>query len=245
MRRKNDKDQLVLLCGMMILYIAIAILLSGSSIRQFKRAGGDVVFATIKSTSMETERSGYGRHRHTEIRTIADVEFTYKGETYTKTVYKPVTKKVGDKIKLGITDNGRIYVLHLQFDLTFVFFTILFVGALIVLWMKNANKKERAQKGPVPFMDEQDYGGNAYTVSFDNHVRNDDDLMWRPEEDKKEMKRSMLQSDMQTAAMIAQHTAAGQSGNVKKDVDEVPKLKFELKKPLEEGKAREQEEWRP
>ncbi|MGN0368626.1 MAG: hypothetical protein ACI4EK_07580 [Wujia sp.] len=230
---------------MMLLYIVIAFVFSGSSIRQFRRVGGDVVYATIKSTSMETESSGYGRHRHTEIKTIVDVEFTYQGQTYTKSVYKPVTKKVGDKIKLGITDNGRIYVLHLQFDLTFVIFTIVFAVVLIVLWMQKANKKERSQNGPVPFMDEQDYGGNAYTVSFDNHVRNDDDLMWRQEEDKKEMKRSMLQSDMQTAAMIAQHTAAGQSGNVKKDVDEVPKLKFELKKPLEKGETREQEEWRP
>lgn len=231
MRNMNNKSGLIRMCIIMVVYIGFSILFASRDIRAFKRSDGEVVYATIKSTSTYSERRGAGRHRHTRITQTAEVEFTYNGETQTATVYKPFTKKVGDIIKLGITENGRIFVLHMKFNLSFLIVTAFFIGFLIVFWIKTTNKKEKAITHD-PVLDsymkgfEDDYYDNKKSdssniLSIDQH-----------EHDMRDMKKTMSKSELQTAAMIAQHTINNQSNNTKEDVDEVPKLKFELKKPL-------------
>ncbi len=228
----NKNDKLIWMCILMVLYIGLTVFIAGGDIREFKRSKGEVVFATIKSVSINTESHGTGRRRHTEITQIAKVEFTYNEETHTATVYKPFTKKVGDKIKLGITENGRILVLHMKFDLTFLIISGIFIGFLIVFWMKTVNQKEKA-KNSTQFTKNRDNEMDSYMVKFDEDIyENEEARLNQHEYDMRDMKKSMLRSELQTAAKMAQYANNSQYGNEKEEVEEVPKLKFELKQPL-------------
>lgn len=227
MRNMIKKDKLIQLCILMVIYIGFTVLIAGRDIREFKRSKGEVVLATIKSTSFNSESHGTGRRRHTEITQTAKVEFTYNGETQTATVYKPFTKKVGDKIRLGITEDGRILVLYMKFDLTFLIITGIFIGILIVSWMKTMNQKEKNRNNVL----------DTYPIKFEEDIyENEDPRINQYEYDMYDMNKSMLKSDIQTAAMIAQHEKNSHYEYDKEVVDEAPKLKFELKKPLNHEK---------
>lgn len=228
MRHSSKDGKIMQMCILMAIYIGITVIIAGGDIRKFKRSNGDVVFATIKSTATYSERHGTGRRRHTTITQTANVEFTYNEETHTATVYKPFTKKVGDKIKLGITENGKILVLHLKFDLTFIIITGVFIGFLIVQWMKYANKKEKEQN--------RNNTIDSYSVKFE------DDLYSQQGNDMCNLNKSMLKSEIQTAAMMSEHTNSNQYGNDKEVVDEVPKLKFQLKQSTNDEKDSGQDE---
>lgn len=229
MRNMIKKDKLIQLCILMVIYIGFTVFIAGRDIREFKRSKGEVVLATIKSTSINSESHRSGRRRHTEITQTAKVEFTYNGETQTATVYKPFTKKVGDKIRLGITEDGRILVLYMKFDLTFFIITVIFIGFLIVSWMRSMNQKEQSKM--------RDSVLDTHTIKFeDNIYTNDEPRANQHEYDMYDMNKSMLKADIQTAAMIAQHEKNSHFEYDKKVVDEVPKLKFELKKPLNHEK---------
>lgn len=238
MRNMNKNDKLIQLCILMVLYIGISVLIAGGDIRKFKRSNGDVVFATIKSTSINSESHGTGRRRHTEITQTAEVEFTYNDETRTATVYKPFTKKVGDKLKLGITEDGRIFVLYMKFDLTFLIITGIFIVLMIVFLVKAVNQKEEAMKKQAQFTKSHDNVTEPYMIKFEDDIyENDDPRINQHEYDMRDMDKSMLKSELQAAAMVAQHANSSQYGNEKEEVDDVPKLKFELKQPLNHEKA--------
>ena len=225
MKNTNKKDKLIWLCILMVLYIGVTMLIAGQDIRAFKRSNGEVVYATIKSTSIYTDSHGTGRRRHTNINKIAEVEFTYNEETQTATVHTSFTKKVGDTIKLGITEEGRIFVLHMKFDLTFLILTGIFITVIIVSCIKAVNQDEKTKN--------RNNAINTYAIKFDDDIYdNDEPALNRYEQDMRDMNREMLKSDIQTAAAIARNTKNNQYGNDKKVVDEVPKLKFELKQPL-------------
>lgn len=194
MRHMSRDGKIMQMCILIVLYIGISVFIAGGDIRKFKSSNGEVIFGTIQSTSTHSERHGTGRRRHTTITQTANVEFTYNKETHTATVYKPFTKKVGDKLKLGITEDGRVYSLYMKFDLTFLIITAIYIVFLIVLWMKTANQKEAARK--------------AQTLSKNSHDDVMDSYMVKIEDD------------------IYKNEA----------VDEVPKLKFELKQPLNHEK---------
>ncbi|MDO5126961.1 MAG: hypothetical protein Q4D54_04350 [Eubacteriales bacterium] len=231
MRNMNNKSGLIRMCIIMAVYIGLSTFIASRDIRAFKRSNGEVVYATIKSTSTYSERRGTGRHRHTRLTQTAEVEYTYNGETQTATVYKPFAKKVGDIIKLGITENGRILVLHMKFNLSFLIITAFFIGFLIVLRIKTTNKKEKAITHD-PVLDS--YMQGSQDDFFDNTKSDLSNILNlnQHENDMRDMEITKSKSELQTAAMIAQHTINNQSNNTKEDVDEVPKLKFELKKPL-------------
>ena len=194
MRHSSKEGKIMQMCILMVLYIGVSVLIAGGDIRKFKRSNGEVIFGTIQSTSTYSESHGTGRRRHTTITQTANVEFTYNEETLTATVYKPFTKKAGDKLKLGITEDGRVYSLYMKFDLTFLIITAIYIVFLIVLWMKAANQKEAARAA-------QTLSTNSYDNVTDSYVVKLEDDIYK-----------------------------------KEAVDEVPKLKFELKQPLNHEK---------
>ena len=200
MRHMSRDGNIMQMCILIVLYIGVSVFIAGGDMRKFKRSNGEVVFGTIQSTSIYSESHGTGRRRHTTITQTANVEFTYNEETHTATVYKPFTKKVGDKIKLGITEDGRVYSLYMKFDLTFLIITAIYIVFLIVLWMKTANQKEAARNA-------QTLSTNSYDDVTDSYIVKFEDDIYKKEE-----------------------------------VNEVPKLKFELKQPLNHEKDYGQDE---
>lgn len=194
MRHMSRDGKIMQMCILIVLYIGISVFIAGGDIRKFKSSNGEVIFGTIQSTSTHSESHGTGRRRHTTITQTANVEFTYNEETHTATVYKPFTKKVGDKLKLGITEDGRVYSLYMKFDLTFLIITAIYIVFLIVLWMKTENQKEAARKAQTLSTNSYDDVTDSYMVKFEDDIYK------------------------------------------KEAVDEVPKLKFELKQPLNHEK---------
>lgn len=222
-RDMSDGSRRIVLIIWIVLYILISIVTSGSSIRRFESIGGDTVYATIKSSSVVRDTYRSGGRRRSRYKLIAQVEYTYNGEVHTAKVNKPFTKGVGDSLKLGITSDGRIFLLERYFDLTFVVFSIIiFVVGVVFIMRKNEEKERIKQQKLEP-----------------------DDFVWQPPKNTFGDGSSDMQLQKRIASEQTKNEMDAKMANEKNEEEEVIKLKFELKKPLEEGKSREQEEWRP
>ena len=93
--------------------------------------------------------------------------------------------------------------------------------------MKTMNQKEKNRNNVL----------DTYPIKFEEDIyENEDPRINQYEYDMYDMNKSMLKSDIQTAAMMAQHEKNSHYEYDKEVVDEVPKLKFELKKPLNHEK---------